>query len=397
MTTSALVIGSDSLANLGDQAIAKTLVRAARAAGYDDVHFASYRPEVAADRIRHLVDTVHPMPFEAESGAHHLRTVARGAMSYLVSRSGHGRRLPEVDVAVFVGGRYLASPYFGSVFTTLLAATELKRAGARIVLAPQTIGPVRTIKEKVALSRLLATADIVMARDRQSEDFLHHFAVAGPRYLRVPDVVYGFDHGSDEDGRAVLRAAGVEASGRPLLAIADRPLVAMTERSGVSAESHSRSLAAAADLLSAEFELVFLSTTFGAPGYDRDDRVCGNQIRSLMRHPEALAIGRQEPPVEALTAAYRQCAALLTTRMHPIIMGMGQGTPVVSLAYEPKCVGQLEEFGRRGWALDLGASGYEIASTVRAAAEANRAEISQRGSELRQEVGRALAESLAID
>lgn len=370
MTKSALVIGTDSCANLGDQAILGTILRLLEARGLGELHVRSYRPELLPTRLPAGVDiaSLGPMPWTVRDGDHHLKAVARSSLSRGLSLArryaGGAGPLPTTDVAVFVGGRYLQSPFFGAMWITALTVRQLAGQGIPVVLAPQTIGPAATIKEKVAMSLVLKDCRHVMARDAATAEFLEHFDVRGPTYHRTPDVVYAATAAPADECRDFLRSHGVGSSGKPLVVVADRPLVALAGSAGVGEQQHLASIAAVLDKAAHDHELVFLSSTYAAGSYRRDDAEQGRRLQQLMQDPDQLRVIGREPSAEVLIGCYGLADAILTTRMHPIIMASQMGTPVVSLAYEQKCRGQLEVLGRPEWAFELGADPGAVFDTL---------------------------------
>ena len=360
MTKSALVIGTDSCANLGDQAILATILRLLQARGFDELHIRSYRPELVRSRIPQEIEvaTLDSMPWTVRDGEHHLRAIARSSLSRGLDlarqKFGLTAPLPTTDVAVFVGGRYLQSPYFGSIWITALTTRQLVRQGVPVILAPQTIGPASSLKEKVAMSLVLKGASHVMARDSRTTGFLEHFDVSGPGSHQTPDVVYASTPAPEPACRQFLRDHDVGVTGKPLVLVADRPLVALAGGASFEESQHLRTLVGVLDKASHDHELAFLSTTYASGSYRRHDPEQGLRVKEMMQNPDQLQVIEREPTADVLIGCYGLADAVLTTRMHPIIMASRMGTPVVSFAYEQKCRGQLEVLGHPEWAFDLG-------------------------------------------
>ena len=356
-----LLVGTDSTANLGDQAILICMMDLLRER-FPDAEFVvlSHRPHLARERLgeRDDVKAVDWMPWTGYSGAS-IRALVGG---YLRRRIGakHGflrwmyppkqrhvlRHFDDADLVALVGGRYLTSPYFDSVLYVLHAVELARTRGIPVVSFPQSIGPFVTAKEKFAASLLLSRIDYLMVRDERTRDFFRHFQVKGPRIDLVPDCVFTLEPADNDEIDAVMEKEGIVKGDRPLIAVTARTLKATMERyDDAEHDVYMDKMAALLDDLSDDADLVFLSSTYAAQGYFRHDPDIGRAVASRMHHGGRLKIVDNEVSAPILKGLYGRMDAVITTRMHPIIMSSAMGVPVAGIAYEYKSIEVLKLLG----------------------------------------------------
>ena len=397
-----VLAGSSSITNLGDQAILLCMMQDLRKVFGPDVRFSilTYYPDIARERLGHLpgVERVLPLPWSGQLPLNW--RLASAKLAWFAAR----RRVPVLhglarnresigaletaDLVAFVGGRYLATPYFYPVLERLVDATIAARRGVPRVAWAQSIGPFATIKEKVAASMLLRRLDLVCARDEASFEFLRHFAVAGPRVERVADCVFNLEPAAREEVDRAMRAEGIARGARPLVAVTARTLAFTMERHDAAATEHYlEQMARACDEVATRLaDMVFLSSTYRAGTYTRHDPDVGREIQKRMRRPEALKIVDREYPAPVVKGMYARMDAVVSTRMHPVIFASAAGVPVVGLAYEYKTVELfkllgLEEHCSRVTTIDAATVVAQVARALERADEI-RAHLARRIPEL---------------
>ena len=364
------LFGNDSTANLGDQAILIAMMKA-----LGDVFkgacftILSAHPDLARERLgdRPEVERIGAIPWMARSGATICRILAGFTWSRMLARAGllwtaasrerveAARWIRQSDLVVLVGGRWIASPYFGTVMMALWALREAQGARVPVVAYSQSVGPFRTMKEKGAAHALLAGLKLIVARDTASMEFLRHFSAPGPRVAYAPDCVFALTVAPAGAVDEAMRVEEIDESRRPLVAVTARTLAATME--SYRQEEHERYLDMMARICDALIEdgvqLVFLSSTYAAGDYDRSDPDIGKTFRNRMNNPGALKIVEREYPVQVLKGMYGRMDLVVSTRMHPTILASAMKVPVIALAYEYKGVEVLNALGLGEYAVSL--------------------------------------------
>ncbi|MFH0964907.1 MAG: polysaccharide pyruvyl transferase family protein [Planctomycetota bacterium] len=397
-----VLYGTDSTANLGDQAILIAMMDALRGV-FEGASFTilTAHPELAVERVgrRPGVERIGALPRIPWGKKTTMRLVSGYAASRALIRLGWGeggnrqvaRWIAESDLLALVGGRYLASPYFSTLLVMLWGLAEARRAGVPAVGYSQSVGPFATIKEKIAAQLALRRLELMVARDRTSFEFLKHFAVPGLRVEQAPDCVFGLRPAEAGQIEEAMRREGIDEGRRPLVAITGRTLTATIERYDARAKrGYLEMLAGVSDALLADgAQVVFLSSTYRAGSYDRHDPDVAKEFRALMRRPEGLKVVETEYPVEVLKGLYGRMNLVISTRMHPTILASAMGVPVVALAYEYKGVGVLELLGLTQYALRIPEATTErvltLAREALAQEQAIRAHLRERIAELQEQ------------
>lgn len=94
----------------------------------------------------------------------------------------------EVDVMLDASG-FAFTDQWGPGGAELAAATfqQAKRRGAKVILLPQAFGPFEQPRVRRAVEAILRSADLVFARDEQSQAYLADLNSGGTRIERAPD------------------------------------------------------------------------------------------------------------------------------------------------------------------------------------------------------------------
>lgn len=413
-----------SAPTLGDGAIgAAILGRVRRAWPEAQLHVLTGTPEFYAALPQAAGATFGPKPrlsprpsFDglgvrsALATARRLRALERRSESALpgdlaaeLARAGYDR----ADVVIRQGGPQWNDRWLprGAVrFHALrLAAASTHPDGTRrpVALLGQSFGPFEDgfdgsrlrdrVRRRLA-RRSLDRCRVIVARDEASPRALERLGVTGPTVLTATDPAILLE---PEPCAASRRLADENTrDGRPSLGLSFRPLRDEYGALGGRQDAVHRILAEALDRVADRVRLVFLST-----GGTEDERSLAAVV-SHMEHDDA--IHRVEPPTDPrhLAATYGALDALLTIRLHPMILAACGGTPSVSLAYDPKCRAFATRAGLDRYVRDyddVTAAGLlESLDTLMGDLPGARRRLAERVEVLRAETGRALDRALAL-
>lgn len=287
-------------------------------------------------------------------------------------RVGLHRLLPTLDAlralrrrraVVFAGGGLLHD-HWVTVIPSYLAWSVLARlAGARIAWVAVGIGPLRHRWSRVLTGWTLRLATVVTVRDAFSTELMRQVAPGIPVRL-VPDpALFNNPPASVEERHGI----GLVVRG---------PAPSDRRRADELAELLGRTAAALADN-----DRQVVVVTLGG----RADAAMAEEVAAA-----AARMGATRPAVEALPSDPAACLdrfarfeAMISVRLHGVILGALAGTPVAGIAYDPKVAAWCERLG----APVLGLEALEVASLTRALADAGgqqaRTRVAARLEELR--------------
>jgi polysaccharide pyruvyl transferase CsaB len=313
-------------------------------------------------------------------GSLEVQTVAGGpqpiAAFAAARRVGLHRLLPSLDAlralrrrrALLFAGGGLLHDHWATVIPSYLAWSILARlAGARIGWVAVGIGPLRHRWSRLLTGWTLRLATVVTVRDAGSAELARRVAprvpvriIPDPAIFNVPPAPADVRHGVG----LVVRGPAPD----------DR------ERAGELAELLGRTAAA----LTERGREVIVLTVAGASDTPMAKAVAAAAARG----------GGSRPAVEELPADPAACLrrfaeleAMLSVRLHGVILGALAGTPVAGIAYDPKVAAWCDRLGTPVIGLD-DVDVVALADTLAAAARSEtRAGVAERLRELRSQRG----------
>jgi polysaccharide pyruvyl transferase WcaK-like protein len=215
---------------------------------------------------------------------------------------------------------------FGKIVTSDLLATF---TGKPLVLSPQTVGPFRTARARMAAKAVLGRAERVFARDEISMSNLSELGFAEKSHL-VSDVAFLLPYNS-------TRAAAGKPDGKLRVGLNVSGLLAAAGYNKLSV--HYLGLMKkiiARLLLDPETEVVLVPHVLAPHMPEDDDRAASAAL--IAEFPRLLVADPFKSPVEAKTFI-AQLDLLIGSRMHATIAALSSGVPVVPLGYSDKFTG----------------------------------------------------------
>ena len=265
--------------------------------------------------------------YGARTGPVRLGSLLDMGKEVILRRHGLRRWFAEFDVVLDTrAGDSFADIYGWQRLAAMSAATELaQRAGVRVVLTPQTIGPFGSRFATTLARRSLGTAALVMARDTRS-------AVAADRLGRpvdlvTTDVVFALDVPEPDVARdVVLNVSGLLWHANP----------------HVDAATYRRTVGEVYDALTATGRSVSLLAHV-LPSDNSDDDVPAVEEFARTHAPAAEVLHPR-----SLTDVRRMLAGaslVVGSRMHACLNALSVGTPAVPLAYSRKFAPLMADLG----------------------------------------------------
>lgn len=325
-----LILGGDSDYNLGDAAILAALCARFAASGAKTITFTSSlanppRPRGATAAIRRGVGGTHAL-FRAAN---------------------------EADLVVIGGGGLLQDddsrvkmPYWAS------RIAALRFANRNLVGHSVGAGPLRHLESRAAARFTCSALASITVRDAFAQAALQSCTQV-PIEI-VPDPAFMLDPASAVVADALLHSVGVE-SGRPIIGMCLRKwfharggFIPSRVRLAMGLNDHSGDAALAQLLEKLAAAIVPVATAMGASilllptysaDYENDAHTCEAFAR-LIRNCEVRIARVTDPALyKAVTA---RVSVMVSSRMHPLILAAGVGTPIVGLAYNGKFEGMFD-------------------------------------------------------
>ena len=119
--------------------------------------------------------------------------------------------LSEADLVISCAGGFLLDVN-KSIYGNLLQLIIALRGGARVIIAPQTIGPISSLCAKFITKKVLSSVEVVCVREDCSYQFLtEELLLSGDKIIRGKDIAFDQNVACvPEAGRMILGELGVD-------------------------------------------------------------------------------------------------------------------------------------------------------------------------------------------
>ncbi|MBE7004895.1 MAG: polysaccharide pyruvyl transferase CsaB [Ruminococcaceae bacterium] len=194
-----------------------------------------------------------------------------------------------------------------------------KHYGKPIMFYANGIGPVETEPDRKRVREVAEMADVITLRDEESLDALREMGVQNPNISVTSDPVYSLEAGESARGLDRLRQRGIPA---------DRPIVGVSVRFAAGMEPNITEFAKFCDALSKTATVVFLDMQ------QPDDTAASAAVRGQMT-AAAYEIATPYDPL-AMADMIAAMEAVVSTRLHSMILAACAHVPVLGVVYDPK-------------------------------------------------------------
>lgn len=232
--------------------------------------------------------------------------------------------------------RALYNPLFNFLSTLRLLMPAARRRGRRMACYNVGTGPVTTPAGRRMLRELMEIMDFITVRDSDSRDLLLEIGVKNPRLIVTADAAINAPACDDARADAILRDAGADPrAGEPLLAVNINHYLdswAGTGRAPLTRDRFLGVYAEALERIGAETgaRMVFVCTQHADVPITRELMGRLKKVR-----PAGLVTNVEHNHVE-IKGVLRRVGLLFGMRLHAMILGSSEGTPICGLAYQPK-------------------------------------------------------------
>ena len=264
----------------------------------------------------------------------------------------------EADLILGMGGAFYNDNYTAWLPARMFHLWLGKQLGKPVAISAHSFGPFRHHLFKILARIVFSQLDLICVRDSSSLNVLSELKVSGPRIEFVGDTAWLVQGSDKSTGLGILAKEGIVFND-------NMPLIVVTGRkwdyyqsvgSGQGHSNYIRVLASVLSRLQREFgaRILYASTCTNLDGYQIDDRLVGDEIRSAMETLGGeLLVLRGEYSPEELMGVYGLAYMSVCTRMHSIILSATQGIPAVGIAYEQKTFDLMSSLNLAEYVVDI--------------------------------------------
>jgi colanic acid/amylovoran biosynthesis protein len=243
------------------------------------------------------------------------------------------------DIVLSSPGGYIQDSNFGFV-VALHGITIAHLLGKRIVLAPQSIGPVRSRIGRWLTRRVLMSVERICVREGYSYDFVcNDLGIAAESVVRTGDSAFWNDDvAMPDEGRRQLLDLGAPESA-PVLGMT---AVGWNFPHNDDPVGHQNAYVSALARISDHF-----SSNYGMQtvifNQVSSDLTTGYAIKNSARHH--IIIDETDRDARTLRAMISRSSVFVGSRFHSCIFAMISGVPTFAIAYLPKTAFILDDVG----------------------------------------------------
>ena len=253
--------------------------------------------------------------------------------------------LESARVAISCPGGYLEDSN-RAYFLNLLQMLVARRLSAKVVLAPQSIGPVRSRLGRLALSFTLRRMDLIYVREQRSAVFIRNeLGIQNLDIRRSGDLAFWHSRRSPDGLAFEWEKLGVDPR---------KPIIGVTVVAW-NFPGHADPRAAQHAYISALADLVNKVADEGT-----HQVVLFNQVsfdlpvaESLARKCPSLIIDRDERDAALFASMIAQCDAFIGSRFHSCVFSLLGHLPTLAIAYLPKTEGIMIDLGLEEYSVPI--------------------------------------------
>ena len=208
-----------------------------------------------------------------------------------------------------------------------LARVKRARAqGQKVILLPQAFGPFNNTAHATCFKEIIASCDLIYARDKQSLAALRALAPDAPQIKIAPDFTIGVKPELNHGGGASSERVAIVPNDR-MIEFASSP---------AAADAYTMTLAAACHSCLEQGLKPFILVHSGP-----DQEVGRRVMAKVGTEIETLNI---ENPVE-IKRVLGECRLVIASRFHAIVSALTQNVPVIATSWSHKYEELLGEYG----------------------------------------------------
>jgi len=263
----------------------------------------------------------------------------------------------QADLVLSCGGGYLfaSRPLSPAYLTRLLAIGWALALGKRVVMLPQSLGPIQGGLQQQLARFVLNRVDALIVRESRALDYATQILHLRCPVSCLPDLAFRLQPAPPLALPRTVRVGIV-------------PMDWGAQQPGFTAQAkYETALVELAVQLYREHGIsIYLICQCTGPSPEQDDRRVARRLHTRLAEAGAPATVLADfPDAYALSAAYAAMDCVVTTRMHGGILTLISHTPVIVLGYQPKSAGIMQMLGLSEFYLPIEeANGPALAARV---------------------------------
>jgi colanic acid/amylovoran biosynthesis protein len=246
--------------------------------------------------------------------------------------------LRDADLVVSCAGGFLLDVN-ASILGNLMQMNFAHRFGTPLILAPQTIGPIRSPRLRRLTYSVLSKAKLICAREQYTYDFLvNDLGLPASQVLRTTDIA--FEHGRVDaaGGAAALGELGISADERFIGAtIVDWAFPASPSPAQARADYQDKVVGLLTRLHGETGRRILLFNQVSS------DLRLGREVAARCGGAVVQDVADRSTPV--MRGMIERADVFLGSRFHSCVFALLGRTPTVSLAYTYKSTGIMQDLG----------------------------------------------------
>jgi colanic acid/amylovoran biosynthesis protein len=256
----------------------------------------------------------------------------------------------DADMVLACGGGYIYSisptwtgeGLFGWFTLMLLGCIGAAIMKKKLILLPQSIGPLQDSIQRRAVAFVLRRAESIYVREQISHETVRT-SLQIDRAICSPDLAFGARAVADSHNRNQ-----------------NDPQVGMTliNWSGQNFVFHAQqeyetAMLGFIDALTEQNYRVVLFAQCHGPSAAEDDRQTNLRLHARARNPHRVRVDNEYRAPDAQQMAYGQMDYFVGTRMHSVIMALNANIPAMAVGYLHKSLGMMREVGLEEYCVDI--------------------------------------------
>lgn len=258
------------------------------------------------------------------------------------------------DVAISIGGELISDTFWKVLPLHLHMFWLAKQSGARVVIFPQSIGPLKMVWTRFLARLVLSRCDILTGRDKPAIEELSSLGIKSSQILFSPDVGVGQPMASVESAREYLMRIGVDFGAADnwigVTCSAGSPEVA------VDGSTHIDILADSLLALRDSHDIGVVIMPANMPVMDTPDtdykasqhlsRLLQDKMKCVLAPPDVI-------PARLFKAICGNLDVFVSTRMHAAILATMAPVPTITLNTQRKLGGFMELVGQQMLSIEM--------------------------------------------
>ncbi|MDD3934906.1 polysaccharide pyruvyl transferase family protein [Rhodoferax sp.] len=274
-------------------------------------------------------------------------------LTFSTTRKKALRDITESSFAISIGGEMINDSFRKTLPLYLFEFWLAARFGSKVVIFPQSIGPLRRKWTRWMTAMVLRQCTIVTARDQPSLDELHSLGLSGNQALTAPDVGIEQPRASIAEAKLYLADLGVDFQDRRIW-IGLTPSAWVEE--GVAKQDYLEIIAKAIKQLSTDHRLgvILMPANMPVCGERTSDYETATRLFDMLSDACPCHILPKAVVPARLFKGIQGCLDMvISTRMHASILSTMAATPTITINTQRKLYGYMSRIGQERFSLAI--------------------------------------------